>query len=86
MRHQGGVEANHLAGVTRHDDRSDDGPCAPLHVHFRSTFCFAVQDGTVHLMERLHKGGDGEAGSLGLSSGESDMGDLGIRIRAPGDG
>ena len=28
-------------------------------------------------MERLYEGGDGEAGGLGLSSGETDMGDLG---------
>ena len=61
-------------------------PVPFFHMHFRKTFRFTVQDGAVDIVERLHEGGHGEAGGLGLGGGKTDMGDLGVRIGAPGDG
>jgi hypothetical protein len=86
VRHQGGVEANHFASMTHHDGCSNDRPRALLRVDLCKAFRFAVQDGAVHLMERLYEGGNSEPSGLGLSGGEADVGDLRICIRAPGDG
>ena len=70
--------------MTRHDGRPDDCPRALFHVDLRKAFRFAVQDGAVYLMERLYEGGNSETGGLGLGSSETNMGDLGICIRASG--
>ena len=78
--------ADHFPGVPGDDGRPQDLVGPGFDQNFGEAFGLAVQDGAVHLAERLEVNLDGEALLLGCRLIQPHVGHFRIGVSAPGDG